>query len=72
MIGLKTTTILTLFQKKNKKNTFNIGMWGVCPEAIDWNIVLHTQILFWMSVSEVRFKKKHLQSLDTYKIGCIS
>ena len=29
-------------------------MRGVYPEAIDWNIALLTQILFWMSVSEER------------------
>ena len=27
-------------------------MWGVYPEAIDWNIALLTQISFWVSVSE--------------------
>ena len=27
-------------------------MWGVNPEAIDWNIALPTQISFWVSVSE--------------------
>ena len=32
-------------------------MWGVYPEAIDWNIALRTQILIWVSVSEVRFQK---------------
>ena len=29
-------------------------MWGVHPEAIDWNIALLTQISFWVSVSEER------------------
>ena len=38
------------------KETSNVGMWGAYPEAIDWNIPLHTQILFWMSVSEMRFQ----------------
>ena len=42
-------------------------MCGVYPEAIDWNIVLHTQISFWVSVSE----EKAFQSLKTYKIGNI-
>ena len=32
--------------------TSNLGIWGVYPEAIDWNIALCTQILFWVSVSE--------------------
>ena len=27
-------------------------MWGVNPEAIDWNIALPTQISFWVSVSK--------------------
>ena len=33
------TTVLS----KNSKNS-NIGMWGVYPEAIDWNITMHTLI----------------------------
>ena len=32
----------------------NIGMRGVYPEAMDWKIVLLTQISFWVSVSEER------------------
>ena len=32
-------------------------MWGVYPEAIDWNIALRTQISFWASISEVGSKK---------------
>ena len=27
--------------------TSNVAMWGVYPEAIDWNISLRTQILIW-------------------------
>ena len=30
-------------------------MWGVYPEAIDWNIAMRTQILFWVSVSKLDF-----------------
>ena len=29
-----------------------VGVWGVYPETIDWNIALRTQISFWVSVSE--------------------
>ena len=32
-------------------------MWGVYPEAINWNIALQTQIFIQVSVSEVRFQK---------------
>ena len=32
-------------------------MWGVFPEAIDWNIALRTQILIWASISEVGSQK---------------
>ena len=31
-------------------------MWGVYPEALDWNIALHIQILFWVGISEVVFE----------------
>ena len=51
MIGSKVTAILRQFFQKNSK-TLDIGMWGVYPEAIDWNIALLTQISFWVSVSE--------------------
>ena len=52
IIGSKLATILTLFfQKKNKSKTLNVGMSGDYPEAIDWNLALRTQILFWLSVS---------------------
>ena len=47
----KVTAILPPFFFKKIKNS-NIGIWGVHPEAIDWNIVLRTQISFWVSVSE--------------------
>ena len=33
------------------------SMLGVYPKAIEWNIALRTQILFWVSASEVRFQK---------------
>ena len=36
---------------KTLKNS-NIGMWGVYSEAMDWNIALHAQISFWISVAE--------------------
>ena len=45
MIGLKVTAILPPFFLKHSK-TPNLGMWGVNPEAIDWNIALPTQISF--------------------------
>ena len=51
MIESKVTTILPTCLKKKKTST--IGMWGVYPEATDWNIALHTQILIWASISEV-------------------
>ena len=51
MIGSKVTAILPQFFQKNSK-TSNIGMWGVYPEAIDWNIALLTQISFWVSETE--------------------
>ena len=36
------------------KNVFSkIGMWGVYPGPIDWNIVLRTEILIWASIYEV-------------------
>ena len=39
-------------------------MWGVYPEAIDWNIALLTQISFWVSVSEEKAlsESKNLQN----------
>ena len=48
MIASKVTTILMLFffSSKKKLKTIKVGMWGVYPEAIDWNIVLDAQILF--------------------------
>ena len=46
-------------------------MWGVFPEAIYWNIALHTQILICVSVCEVRFKKKkHFQSPISESVFC--
>ena len=56
MIGSKVTAILSRFFSKKLK-TSNVGMWGVYPEAIDWNIALHTQISFWASISEVGSQK---------------
>ena len=51
MIDSKITKILPpFFQKKSK--TSNVCIWGVYPEAMDWNIELRTQISFWVSVSE--------------------
>ena len=41
MIGSKVTTILPHFLFFNSK-TANVGMWGVYPESIDWNIALCT------------------------------
>ena len=40
-------------------------MLGVYPEAIDWNIALHTQISFWVSVSEEKSlsEPKNIQNL---------
>ena len=32
-------------------------MWGVYPEAIDWNIALRTKISFWARISEVGYQK---------------
>ena len=64
MIGSKVTTILSPFFFKKLK-TSNIGMWGVYPEAIDWNIALLTWISFCVSES----KEKHFQSLKTYKMA---
>ena len=63
ILGSKVTTILTaFFQKKSK--TSNVGMWGVYPEAIDWNIALHTQISFWLIVSKEKTlsEPKNLQN----------
>ena len=39
-------------------------MWGVYPEAIDWNIALLTQISFWVSVYEEKAlsEPKNLQN----------
>ena len=37
--------------------TLTVGLWGVYPEAIDWNIVLRTQISFMASISEVGSRK---------------
>ena len=51
MIGSKVTTILSPFFSK-KLETLNIGMWGVYPEAIDWNIAPLTRISFCVSVSK--------------------
>ena len=41
MIDSKITAILPPFFQKIQK-TSNVGMWGVYPEAIDWNIALRT------------------------------
>ena len=43
-------------------------MWDVFPEAIDWNIALHTQILFWVVVSEVRFQNNTFRALTTLNL----
>ena len=51
IMGLKITTILSPFFSKNCK-TLNIGMWGVYPKAMVWNIALHTHISLWVSVPE--------------------
>ena len=32
-------------------------MWGVYPEAKDWNIALRTKIKFWAGISEVGSQK---------------
>ena len=40
MISSKVTTILLMYFFNSK--TSNLGMWGVYPEALDWNIGLHT------------------------------
>ena len=56
MIGSKVKKMWSPFFFKKSK-TSNVGMLGVYPEAIDCNIAVHTQILFWVSVSEVRFQK---------------
>ena len=45
MMGSKVKIILPMFFSKNSK-TSSVGMWGVYPEAIDWNIALPTQISF--------------------------
>ena len=42
MIGSKVTTILMPFFFSKKSKTSNIGMLGVYPEAIDWNIEAYT------------------------------
>ena len=52
------SNFITVFSKISK--TSNVGMWGVYPEAIDWNIALRTQISFWASISEVG-SQKHLE-----------
>ena len=45
IIGLKVTTILPmLFLLPLIQKTSNVGMWGVYPEAGDWNIALRTHI----------------------------
>ena len=73
MIVSKVTAILPPFFSKNSK-TSNICMWGVYPEAIDWNIVVHTQISFWVSVCEEKAlsEPKNLQngpySLSAFRI----
>ena len=55
MICSKITKNSTVFSINS--TTSSIGMWGVYPEAIDWNIALHTQISFWASISEVGSQK---------------
>ena len=45
-------------------------MWGVYPEAVDWNIALHTWIFLGECIwSEI--PKEHFESLKTYNIGPI-
>ena len=48
---------ITVFSKKSK--TSMVGVWGVYPEAMDWNIALRTQISFWVSLSEEKVLSEH-------------
>ena len=45
-------------------------MWGVFPDAIDWNIALHTQTLIWASKSEVGFQKPFQRWSQFYRFLC--
>ena len=68
MIGSKVRAILPPFFSSKNSKTSNVGIWGVYPEAIDCNIVMHTWTLFLVSVSE----EKALSEPKTYKIDPIS
>ena len=62
-IGSKATVILLLFSLIfifSIKNFKRRHIQGVYPEAIDWDIALHTQIVFWVRF-EVRFRKTLLE-----------
>ena len=63
---LKRNSNFTIVFSKNSKTSY-LGMWGVNPEAIDWNIALPTHISFWGSVS----KKKTLSDVPSLTIKCI-
>ena len=56
------------FFSSKKSKTLNVGMCGVYPEAMDWNIALRTQFSFWVSVSEEKAlsEPENLQNLAKF------
>ena len=64
IVSKDTAVLPPFFSQQKKSKTLTIGMLGVYPEAIDWTIVVRTQISFWVSVSEVKAlsEPKNLQN----------